>query len=144
MNLVASNKLKKLPGRKTMILITDGQDIGSLVTLEAATKAAQEADAVIYAIHYRDDSTYRPKGGSGLPALERLSEETGGRGFQVSKQKPLETAFETIREEMRSQYGLGYRPPNPATDGSYHRLEVKTSRPGLKVQARTGYYAIKK
>lgn len=141
-NLVATNKLRKLPGRKTMVLITDGEDNGSLVTLEAASRAAQEADAVIYAIHYEDEAkTHRV---SGVSALEKLSEPTGGRTFHVSKRKPLEEIFETIREEMRSQYGLGYKPPNPATDGTFHRLEVKSTRSGLKVQARTGYYAVKK
>ncbi len=54
--LVADQKLHKLPGRKTMVVITDGLDNGSIATLGKALKAALEADAVIYAIHYEDEA----------------------------------------------------------------------------------------
>jgi VWFA-related protein len=140
-NLVARDKLTKQPGRKTMVLITDGEDNGSIVNLETARKAAQQSDAVVYGIHYEDGSRSSQHGSSGIAALEKLSAPTGGRTFHVSKKTPLEAIFAMIQEEMRSQYGLGYKSTNPATDGGFRRLEVKSSRPGLKVQARAGYYA---
>jgi VWFA-related protein len=143
-NLVARDRLTKQPGRKTMVLITDGEDNGSLVNLETATKAAQQSDAVVYGIHYEDDTRSSPRKVAGLAALEKLSAPTGGRTFHVSQKTPLEAIFETIQEEMRSQYGLGYKSSNPATDGGYRRLEVKSSKSGLKVQARAGYYAAKR
>jgi VWFA-related protein len=143
-NLVATQKLKQQPGRKTIVLITDGLDNGSIASLEQACRVAQEADAVVYAIHYEDEERVSRNQRDGVSILKHLSEPTGGRTFQVTRKMPLETIFETIRDEMRSQYGIGYKPPNPETDGTHHRLEVKALRPGLKVQARTGYYAIRK
>jgi VWFA-related protein len=134
-NLVAHHKLRPQAGRKTMIVISDGVDHGSRVDLEAASRSAQEADAVVYAIHYED----REGGGHG--ALRKLSRQTGGRAFKVTPELPLEHIFDTIREEMRSQYAIGYRPPDESADGRFRRLEVKTLTPGLNVQARTGYYA---
>jgi len=143
-NLVARDRLTKQPGRKTMVLITDGEDNGSLVNLEIAAKAAQQSDAVVYGIHYEDEGRSSPRKVAGLAALEKLSAPTGGRTFHVSKKTPLEAIFETIQEEMRSQYGLGYKSTNPATDGGYRKLEVKSTKSGLKVQVRAGYYAAKR
>jgi VWFA-related protein len=142
--LVARDKLTKQPGRKTMVLITDGEDNGSLVNLETAGKAAQQSDAVVYGIHYEGGSRSSRPGISGISALEKLSAPTGGRTFHVSKKTPLEAIFETIQEEMRSQYGLGYKSSNPATDGAFRRLEVKSAKSGLKVQVRSGYYAARR
>jgi Ca-activated chloride channel family protein len=138
--LVAEQKLRKLPGRKTMVVITDGLDNGSIATVGKALKAAVEADAVVYAIHYEDEAA--PAYGSGMITLQRLSEPTGGQAFHVSAKLPLEAVFKTITEEMRNQYALGYPPPNANKDGRYHSLEVKLSKSGLKVQARTGYFAV--
>jgi len=136
-DLVAAQKLKGLPGRKTILLITDGQDNGSLVNRAAAVKAAQEADAVVYGIHYEEGF---PGLRSGLGALQDLSDPTGGRTFHVGDKMPLEAVFAAIGEEMRNQYGLAYPAPGTAEDGAFHRLEVKALKPGLKVQVRTGYY----
>jgi VWFA-related protein len=136
--LVAEQKLKRLPGRKTMILITDGEDNGSIANIAKAVKSAQEADAVVYGIHYVDEE----RGASrrdGLSALERLATPTGGRSFHVSKKLPLDEVFTEIAEEMRNQYGIGYRPPG-AKESGYHKVEVKSTKAGLKVQARSGYY----
>lgn len=123
-----------------MVVITDGLDNGSIATVGKALRAALEADAVIYGIHYEDESA--PAYGSGMITLQRLSEPTGGQAFHVSAKLPLEAVFQTITEEMRNQYALGYPPPNAGKDGRYHRLEVTLSNSGLKVQARTGYFAV--
>lgn len=137
--LVARTKLRPQPGRKTMIVISDGLDHGSQADLETSARAAQQADTVVYGIHYQDHTATRLEGG-GHRVLQKLSRPTGGRSFRVSGKLTLEQVFDAIREEMRSQYAIGYRPPSPA-DGRFHRLEVKTTKPGLTVQAREGYYA---
>jgi VWFA-related protein len=139
-NLVASQKLKHLPGRKVMILITDGEDNGSLEGTGKAIQAAQIADTVIYGIHYKEE-TYRSSARDGLGALAKLAEPTGGRAFHVSGKMPLARIFQEIAEEMRNQYGLGYSPPPGSRDGTFHKLEVKSTKPGLKAQARNGYFS---
>ncbi len=135
---MAGHKLLPQAGRKTMVVISDGVDHGSRVNLETASRSAQMADAVVYAIHYED------KEGGGEGVLRKLSRPTGGRIFQVGEGMPLERIFGVIGEEMRSQYGIGFRPSHGGNDGRFHRLEVKALAPGLTVQARTGYYAVGK
>jgi len=138
-DLVASQKLMRLPGRKAIVLITDGLDNGSKVDLDKASRAAQEADAVVYSIYYQDEVGAAIR--SGLGPLSRLSETTGGRAFHVDQKTTLDQIFNAITEELRNQYALGYPPPGSPKPGAYHKLAVKLARPGLKVQARAGYYS---
>ena len=144
--LAANERLRPEVGRKAMVLITDGVDQGSRVRLEEALAAAQKADAIIYSIHYLDPQAYWGRGfGFGYPsdaALRRMSEDTGGRLFEVSKKNPLPAIFDQLQEEMRSQYALGYTPESALRDGSFRRVEVRTRQKDLKVQARKGYYAV--
>ena len=147
--LVATNKLKPVTGRKTIVLITDGDDNGSIATAKKAVQAAQEADAVIYGIRYQDRgfSLRFGTGGpqaiplvSGLGNLVHLAEPTGGRAFDAMRDTGLEGAFNAISEEMRNQYGLGFTPAEPAGKGGFHKLEIRLRPPGLQAQARAGYY----
>src|SRR5205807_2349319 len=78
--LVAEQKLRRLPGRKAMILITDGEDYGSIASIGKAVQSAQEADAVVYGIHYVDTEPGMSRG-TGMGALEKMSTPTGGRSF---------------------------------------------------------------
>ncbi|MEN6537151.1 MAG: VWA domain-containing protein [Bryobacteraceae bacterium] len=144
--LASNDKLKGEVGRKAIVLITDGVDMGSRVKLEAAIEAAQKADAIIYSIYYYDPSAYNTGGsltfgGGNDSILRRMSEETGGRLFKVSKKNTLEDIFKEIQEEMRSQYAIGYTPSSSVKDGAYRRLEVTSTQKDLKVQARKGYYS---
>jgi VWFA-related protein len=143
--LAATEKLRGEVGRKVIILITDGVDQGSRLTRNQAVEAAQKADAVIYSIDYFDPSAYGPFGfgGGGEGELRRMSDETGGHVFKVDRKHPLDEVFQELQDEMRSQYAIGYTPSNDVKDGSYRRLDVRTSNKDYKVQARKGYYAVK-
>jgi Ca-activated chloride channel family protein len=136
--LVAGNKLKPLAGRKTIVLITDGDDNGSIATLKKAVQAVQEADTVIYGIRYLDRSSLPFD--HGMSSLVQLAEPTGGRAFDAMRDTSLEGAFNAISEEMRNQYGLGFVPDGEAGKGEFHKLEIRLRQPGLKAQARAGYY----
>jgi VWFA-related protein len=122
-----------------MVLITDGEDNGSIVKVEDAIKTALQADAVIYAIQYTALNM-----GRGWSVLEKISKATGGRAYQVTQSMSLESIFKGIEDEMRNQYGLGYPSPSIKQDGAFHRLEVKVITGGLIVQARSGYYSASK
>jgi VWFA-related protein len=142
--LAAHEKLRSEVGRKAIVIITDGVDQGSRLKLADAIEAAQKADAIIYSIYYVDPGAYGHGGLMYVPGsgdLRRMSEETGGRMFEVGRKNTLEDIFRQIQEEMRSQYAIGYVSSNPARDGGYRRVEVRTRQKGLKVQARKGYYA---
>jgi VWFA-related protein len=145
--LAASEKLTHEVGRKTVILLTDGEDEGSKLKVEAAIEAAQKADVVVYGVHYVDRGFGFGRfggmaygGGEGV--LRKMSEETGGRLISPAKDNDLRKAFQDIAEELRSQYSIGYSPTNAKRDGSFRRIEVKLNQPDLKVQTRKGYYAV--
>ena len=147
--LAANEKLRTEVGRKTIVIITDGVDTGSRETINSAIEAAQKADTIIYSIDYEDAAAYgggfgviRLGGGGGESALRKMSSETGGRVFRVDRKNSLEDIFKELQDELRSQYSLGYTPTNPAKDGSFRKIEIKTSNKDYKVQARKGYYAI--
>lgn len=143
--LAANDMLAKEVGRKAIVLITDGDDQGSTETEKQAIEAAQKADAIIYGILYVDRQFYGGFGMSysGEPVLKRMAEETGGRLFQVDNRKnTLDSIFEQIQQEMRTQYAIGYTPTNSAKDGSYRKIDLRTSNKDLKIQVRKGYYAL--
>ena len=146
--LAAAEKLRTEVGRKVIVVITDGVDEGSRLTINQAVEAAQKADAVIYSIEYEDPGFYSrgfgiPMGGGGGSALHKLSDETGGHVYKVDRRTTLEQVFKELQDEMRSQYSIAYSPINDRKDGSYRKIEIKMSNKDYKAQARKGYYAIK-
>ena len=127
-------KLMDIPGRKVLVVISDGLDNGSQKKLEEAVAAAEETNTIVYGICYQ-------AGFSGCSFLSSLAEPTGGRGFKVDRKTPLTKIFQTIEAEMRGQYALGYVPTNRAHDGSFRKLEVRVHKPGMRVHTRKGYFA---
>ena len=145
--VASADQLKGQVGRKVLVLITDGEDEGSKYKISQAIEAAQKADAIIYGFYYVDRRFYMSRGmvfgGSSDSALRQMSEDTGGHVFHIDNRLTLQDAFTQLQEEMRSQYAIGYAPTNPAKDGTFRKLEIKTGNKDWKVQARKGYYAIK-
>jgi VWFA-related protein len=128
-------------GRKALIVLTDGVDNGSDADLPAAIDAAQKADTLIYSILFSDAGFYGGGGRDGRKVLERLSRETGGGFFEVSKKQSIDQIFDLIQDELRSQYNLGYVSDRPPEDFGFRKLAVKTKQKDLLVQARDRYYA---
>jgi VWFA-related protein len=147
--LAANDKLKSEVGRKVIVVITDGVDQGSRLSLNQAVEAAQKSDAVIYCIDYNDPSAYGGGfgisfgGGAGGSTMRKMSDETGGRTYRVDRKHSLEQVFKELQDEMRSQYSIAYTPANDRKDGTYRKIDIKLSNKDLKAQARKGYYAIK-
>ncbi|MGH9665615.1 MAG: VWA domain-containing protein, partial [Bryobacteraceae bacterium] len=126
----AGDKLKTVPGRKAMVIISDGLDNGSPVQLEQAVRAVQTTNTVVFGICYENSRV------PGCSYLKSLSEPTGGRMFRVDAKTSLAKIFQTIEEELRSQYSLGYVSTNPARDGKFRKLRVEMRGKGLKVEMR--------
>ena len=131
----ALHKLRSVSGRKAMVIISDGIDIGSRTNLETAVRQAQTANAIVYSICYPNPHE------SGCGYLKSLSDPTGGRMFDLALRTPLGEIFGTIEAELRSQYSLGFVPSGTAWDGSFHKLQVRVRRNGMRILARKGYYA---
>ena len=153
--MLASDELmKKQSGRKALILLTDGMDNGSKVTVSTAVEAAQRADTLAYSILFEDpEGNFGGMGGrrgrgswgrigqaDGRKILEQISRETGGRFFEVSRKQPIERVFAEIEEDLRNQYSIGYSPETPAASAGYRRIHLSTRQKGLVVQTREGYY----
>ena len=132
--LAADEVLSRQVGRKAMIVLTDGDDVGSKLRLKDAIEAALRADTVAYVLLITD-----PMYPSNYGDMSKLAEQTGGRIITVSRPDKLDKAFSEIAAELRSQYLLGFSPTNEVNDGKFRRLEVK-SKDGYKIQARKGYY----
>jgi VWFA-related protein len=130
----AYTKLKDVNGRKAMVIISDGLDLGSRNGLDVAIIAAQSTNTIVYSICYPNPHV------SGCGFLNSLSEPTGGRMFDLRSNTPLSKVFATIQDELRSQYSLGFVPTSPAGEHKLHKLQVKARPAGMKVQARKGYY----
>ena len=79
----------------------------------------------------------------GKPILERISRETGGRMFEVSKKETIDQAYQTIQEELRNQYTIGYVSDRPGDASEYRRIHLTTTWNNLTVQAREGFYRAK-
>jgi VWFA-related protein len=142
--LAAKEMLRPVPGRKAIILITDGMDQGSKVSIEEALREAHISDVVVYSILHYDMGYYGPFSlGTADYDLGKMARETGGTLFKPRRNQPLSDIFEAIQEELRNQYSIGFTPTNPEQDGSFRRIELSVKQKGMKVQTRRGYYAVK-
>ncbi len=161
--LASDELMKKQEGRKAVLILSDGVDRHSKESLDNAIASAQRSDTVVYSILFADEEHehYGGFGGGGgmgrhgggrgrypqesrpdgKKILERIAKETGGRFFEVSKKQTVEKIYESIAEELRNQYSLGYTPDRADLVEGYHKIHLTTKQKDLVVQARDGYYA---
>jgi Ca-activated chloride channel family protein len=142
--LTATRVMATTPGlrRRAMILLSDGRDTASRLTLKDAVDRTLAAEAMVYSIGI---------GGTRLEPIKRdllrdLAKKTGGRAFFPDKEEELTAAFMEIQQELRTQYLLAYTPSNKKRDGSYRKITVEITNPELKkeklvVRHRPGYFA---
>jgi Ca-activated chloride channel family protein len=137
----ASKDLERRPGRKVIVMVTDGGDTTSSHDFHAAVSAAQLADAVIYPVLVVPIANEVGRNVGGENALTTMAQWTGGRVFAPTVGAALDQAFSDIIKELRTQYLLAFYPKNvPLTKDKFHKLEIKVRRPDLRVTARNGYY----
>ncbi len=145
---LGSQALLARRGRKVMVVITDGGDTVSKTNYQEAIRAAQEAEVILYSIIIVpiENSAGRDTGGE--HALIQLSRDTGGKYFYASGMSQLDTAFQQISDELRTQYLIAYYPNTRLADSDYRRIEIKIdpatkdypAPAELSVRNRTGYY----
>jgi Ca-activated chloride channel family protein len=123
------------PGRRGLVLFTDGEDTSSRVNREAVERRAESSDAVLFMIG-QGRATDTP----GLKALcEALAKRSGGRAFFPRDIESLRATFDEIIEELSSQYLVTYAPPSLARDGAWHQIRVEVADNRYTVRARQGY-----
>jgi Ca-activated chloride channel family protein len=123
--------LKRIRGRKAIILFTDGDDTWSKATLSGTLSDATELDALIYTIHYGTSvsSAY----------LSALAEKTGGHFYQADDIEMVKRAFVAVAEELRHQYSIGYYPKEAARRRGERRIIIKVNRPNVAIRTRKSY-----
>lgn len=77
----------------------------------------------------------------GKKILDRISKETGGRLYTVSKKESVGQIYDSIAEELRTQYNLGYTPTKNTASSGYHKITLETQKKDLNIQTRDGYYS---
>ena len=111
--LAAHELFRQRDGRKVAVIVSDGHDFGSIKSVDQAIHAAQASDVIVFAILYVApgfaSSAYADPG-MGRRMLSRVAGETGGKLFEVGPDLYLESVFEAIDVEVRSQYSIGYTP----------------------------------
>ena len=139
-------RLNKIEGRKAIVLFTDGVDTSSeKASFEETVRDSEESEAVIFPIYYNTFSsnlggTSNVEYARGKAYLTELAAATGGKMVRAeSKQIGLTAAFESIAEELRRQYSVGYYPANAGEAGERRQIRVRVNRPKLSVRARDSY-----
>ncbi len=136
--LVARDKMTGRDARKTIVIVSDGEDLHSRLSFEETLKMIQTSEVTVYAI-----GTSRFGAGSskrGEDNLRELCDLTGGSAFFPYSAEKLDDAFDQINLELRSQYTLTYRPRDLVPDGRFRRIEVRlVDGKAYQVRHRKGY-----
>ncbi len=148
LDLTVTERLKKIPGRKAIVLLTDGWDTWSrLATAQSTLAKIEESDVLIYALQYDTRNRYLMMPNIGeiysknAQYLLDLCERGGGRHYNAETIPNLRNAFMEIAGELRHQYMICYYPTQQGGNDSYHRIRVEVSRPDVRIRARPGYRA---
>ncbi len=137
-----TEKLARETGRRAILLFSDGEDNSSSHDMMTAIETAQSENVLVYAIRYTDKEhgklTARNK--YGISVMDRIARETGGAHIDAET-TDAHAYFRQIAEELRTSYELGYYPTDPLKDDSFRKIVIKPKREGVKIRAKTGYFA---
>lgn len=127
--------------KKVVVVVTDGNDNSSEITLEKLVQKSQQRDLMIYTIGLLDEEERR-EAKRARKALDTISKATGGLSFYPENVDNVEEFALKVARDIRNQYTLAYTPTNAALDGGYRRVTVTVKGPNKpSVRTRTGYYA---
>ena len=150
----SDEKLRSVPGRRVIVIITDGDDTFSRAELRDAIDIAQRTETTIFSISMKagflgsvpgvEAGTVKDKGDK---FLTQLCEETGGEAFFTGDMFALEKAFKKISEELRGQYIITYKPADQDYDGRERKIEVrftdKDKTDKYKIRTKSSYRAVR-
>lgn len=130
-------QLSRQPGRRVLVVFTDGDDRSSHATVRGVEEAVRASDATLFMVALgRGVREAQLKSG-----IERLVDLSGGRVLFVQRSDDLDASFSAILEELSHQYVVGYQPTNAARDGAWRSVKVEVPGTDYSVRARQGYRA---
>jgi Ca-activated chloride channel homolog len=135
--------------RQTLVLLSDGLDNASHLTLETTTDLARRLNVSIYTIALRGSAGLAPVSQQNREfreaayAMRALATEAGGRVFFPRAANELPAIYSAIGHELASQYQVGYVPTRPIGDGGFRHVSVRVlSRTNAIARTRSGYFAV--
>lgn len=128
--------LKKVSGRKAILLFTDGADTTSRLSYESVARRCGRSSVPLFTVGCGD----AVKNHSIRKLLDALSENSGGQSVYVEDSRELEKAFARISDVLRTTYHAGYY-SNRQPDGKWHDVSVELKSGRWIVFTRNGYYA---
>ena len=138
------SRVADTPGRKVLVVFTDGDDTTSQVPPDEVQRLLRSSDATVYPVAFPGERRAgSPDALRARAFLNSLADLSGGRVFQPTASRELARIYQSILDELGAQYVLGYVSDNPARDGKFRRITVETRRPELKLRHRSGYDAPK-
>jgi Ca-activated chloride channel family protein len=127
--------------KKVLVVITDGNDNSSDVTLDQLVRQAQNSEVLIYSIGLLNEEE-AGEAKSAKKALKALAEASGGLDYYPKSISDIQEITPRVAHEIRNQYILGYTSSNQALDGTFRQIKVTVSGFGRPtVRTRNGYYA---
>jgi Ca-activated chloride channel family protein len=126
------------PGRKVMVMYTDGGDTRSQLTFEETVTLLKASQVTVYAVGLVERmGSYRMEM---QMKLRQLAETTGGQAFFPTEMTSIEGAYDKVLAEIKGQYHLGYLSTNTSTNGAWRKVDVKVKGSDLHVRTRKGYF----
>jgi hypothetical protein len=142
--------LRPYPGRKVIVIVSDGEDTLSDHDFDEALRKALGADCQVYAVQTKQIEYVMLTGSTTNANLQALAAErrmqdltmhTGGAVYTPMQTSDLDRAFAQISADLAQQYVLSYYPTDERQDGRFRTISVRVqTRPNLRVRARRGYY----
>jgi Ca-activated chloride channel family protein len=134
-------KEKAHKDKKVLVVVTDGNDNSSVISLENLVKASQQSEVLIYSIGLLAEEERR-EAKRAERALNDLAVATGGEAFFPKELGDVDRLAKVVAHDIRSQYTIQYTPINQAMDGSFRAIKISVNGPGhLTARTRSGYYA---
>lgn len=133
--------LSNIPGRRVVLLFTDGDDSASEINAGDVLDQAISQEVMIYSIGFESNYFNGVRYVQTRPDrnLRKFAEETGGGFFELTEAADLGPTFTRVAQELHSQYVLGFTPTE--RDGELHNLEVRIKQRGMSARARRSYIA---
>ena len=139
--------------KRAILVLSDGEDTLSTARLEEAAGAVKRTGVPLYAIGIefgqdvyagraaKDALWRRLEGDAGVKGLMQMADASGGWAYSIEAARRCKEVCLRVADELRNQYLLGCSPANLERDGRWHQIGVRTSREGVKLATRPGYFA---
>src|SRR5579863_2272744 len=128
-------------GKKVLVVVTDGDDNASIISMEDLVKASQQSEVLIYAVGLLSEEE-KHAAARARRALIDLTGATGGQAFFPRSVVDVDRIAHQMAHDIRNQYTIQYSPSNQTMDGTYRKIQVTVNAHAkLQVRTRSGYYA---